>query len=191
VSLSFPTIDVVIPVFNRSAELARALDSLVSQSDTSFGVIICDDGSSEDISAVTRLYNDRLQMSLVRIENSGGPARPRNVGVATSRATWISFLDSDDWWLKHRMSRVREVLNDDGDLVYHQLSEERPVQNTLNRKGHNSIIGHALQTADPLLHMLRLGNPIPTSACTVRRQSLIDIGGFEESQSLASVEDFD
>ena len=186
-----PSIDVVIPVFNRSAELARALDSLTCQTDPNFGIIICDDGSSEDISAVTCLYKDRLTIDLVRIENSGGPARPRNVATSRSNADWISFLDSDDYWYPERMAAVRDALTSDCDLVYHLLREERPSPQTYGSQNEDIIIGNALQVGDPIVHMLRFGNPIPTSACTVRRRSLTDIGGFEESQSLASVEDFD
>ncbi|GAA3735821.1 glycosyltransferase involved in cell wall biosynthesis [Sphingorhabdus rigui] len=186
-----PSVDVIIPVFNRSAELARALNSLACQSDPCFGVIVCDDGSSEDISAVTQQFSDRLNLELIRIENSGGPARPRNQGVARSQAIWVSFLDSDDWWFPDRMALIREALRSEYDLVYHQLQEVRPEHNTLNRKSKSGIIGSALHGSDPLLQMVRSGNPIPTSACIVRRKSLIDIGGFDESSDLASVEDFD
>lgn len=185
------TVDVIIPVFNRSAELARALNSLACQSDPCFGVIVCDDGSIEDISAVTQQFSARLNLELIRIENSGGPARPRNLGVARSQAIWVSFLDSDDWWFPDRMALIREALRSEYDLVYHQLQEVRSEQNTLKRKAKNGIIGSALHGSDPLLQMVRSGNPIPTSACIVRRQSLIDVGGFDESSDLASVEDFD
>jgi glycosyltransferase involved in cell wall biosynthesis len=187
--LLLPSVDVIIPVFNRSAELARALNSLACQSDPCFGVIVCDDGSSENISAVTQLFSDRLNLELIRIENSGGPARPRNQGVARSQAIWVSFLDSDDWWFPDRMARIREALRNEYDLVYHQLRQVRPEQNGLNRKTKSETIGSALHGSDPLLQMVRSGNPIPTSACIVRRQSLIDVGGFDENSAL--VEDFD
>ena len=39
--------------------------------------------------------------------------------------------------------------------------------------------------------MIRFGNPLPTSATTVRRELMMAIGGFDENQNLASVEDFD
>jgi hypothetical protein len=39
--------------------------------------------------------------------------------------------------------------------------------------------------------MIRFGNPLPTSATTVRRELMMEIGGFDESRDLASVEDFD
>ncbi|MBL0923390.1 MAG: glycosyltransferase family 2 protein [Sphingomonadaceae bacterium] len=186
------SVDVIIPVFNRSEELIRALDSLLLQTDADFGVIVCDDGSNEDISAVTNLYKDQLELKLIRIENSGGPARPRNVAVANSRATWISFLDSDDWWFTEKIAEVRKALDGSCDLVYHQLQTVRSRNAAeADPSVHREIIGDAIRTADPLRHMLKFGNPVPTSACVVRRKMLEKIGGFEESRALASVEDFD
>lgn len=185
------SITVVIPTYNRCVELARALDSLVAQTDADFDVIVCDDGSTEDIKAVTQAYTDRLRLQLLRIDNSGGPARPRNVAVAAAHTNWVSFLDSDDWWKPQRMARVRASLENGVDVVYHQLTVHRADASPSKKPLHGSLLGEPLRSADPLIHMIRFGNPLPTSAITVRRELMIAIGGFDESQALASVEDFD
>lgn len=185
------TVTVIIPVFNRSGELARALEALVAQSDPDFEVIVCDDGSSEDISAVTQSYSDKLRMQLLRIDNSGGPARPRNVAAVAAQSQWLSFLDSDDWWFPNRMARIKVELDGSHEIVYHQLQINRADKNSQTRPAHGSLLGAPLSVSDPLLHMIRFGNPLPTSATTVRRQLMLDIEGFDESRALASVEDFD
>jgi glycosyltransferase involved in cell wall biosynthesis len=183
------SITVVIPTYNRGLELARALDSLVAQTDADFDVIVCDDGSTEDIAAVTRAYTDRLRLQLLRIENSGGPARPRNVAVAAAQTCWVSFLDSDDWWIPQRMARVKTSLTMGADIVYHQLAVHRVEASTDGKHPHGSLLGDPLRLADPLMHMIRFGNPLPTSATIVRRELMMEIGGFDESSDL--VEDFD
>lgn len=185
------SITVVVPVFNRANELVRLLESLIVQTDSDFDVIVCDDGSTEDIGAVTRAYSDRLRLQLLRIENSGGPAKPRNVAVAASKTRWVSFLDSDDWWAPHRMARVKASLGDGADIFYHQLTVCRADAETDKKPSHGALLGNQMRLPDPLLHMIRFGNPLPTSATTVRRELLMAIGGFDESRDLASVEDFD
>ena len=185
------SITVVVPVFNRPHELARMLDSLLVQSDSDFDVIVCDDGSTEDIEAVTRAYTARLRLQLLRIENSGGPAKPRNVAVAAAQTQWVSFLDSDDWWTPQRMARVKTVLKTGADIVYHQLTVHRADMSANEKPPHGSLLGDPLRSSDPLMHMIRFGNPLPTSATTVRRELMMEIGGFDESRDLASVEDFD
>ncbi|WP_374522366.1 glycosyltransferase family 2 protein [Hydrogenophaga sp.] len=182
---------VVIPTYNRSHELVRALDSLVAQTDTGFEVIVCDDGSTEDIASAIQGFHGRLRLRLMRIDNSGGPARPRNVATQAATTRWISYLDSDDWWYPSRMARLRGELNDDRDIVYHPLRVERADHDSAAKPAHGAEIGEALRDQDPVWHMIRFGNPLATSGTTVKRELIMTIGGFDESRELASVEDFD
>jgi glycosyltransferase involved in cell wall biosynthesis len=178
------TITVVIPVFNRTTELARALESLRHQTDPEFDVVVCDDGSTEDIAAVVEPYRELLRLTLLSMPNSGGPATPRNIGWRHSNAEWISFLDSDDWWAKERMATVKAALDDASDVVYHQLQRRGP-------SAEGKVLGRPLAARDPLAGMLADGNPLATSAVLVRRHCLETMGGFDEDPRLASVEDFD
>jgi glycosyltransferase involved in cell wall biosynthesis len=187
----FDDVTVVIPTYNRSEELARALNSLTTQTDSAFDVIVCDDGSTEDIASVTKVYAQRLQLQLLRIDNSGGPARPRNVATEAANTHWISYLDSDDWWYPSRMARLKAELSDDRDIVYHALRIERANGDLTVNPPHGAEVGVPLRTDDPIWHMIRFGNPLATSGTTVRRALVMDIGGFDESRELASVEDFD
>lgn len=182
---------VVIPTFNRSHELVRALDSLVAQTDTDFEVIVCDDGSTEDIASAVEGFYGRLRLRLICIENSGGPARPRNLATEVATTRWISYLDSDDWWYPSRMARLRSELVDDLDIVYHPLRVERADHDSAAKPAHGAEIGEALRDRDPVWHMIRFGNPLATSGTTVKRELIMTIGGFDGSRELASVEDFD
>ena len=182
---------VVIPTFNRSNELKRALNSLVAQTDTDFNVIVCDDGSTEDIEVVISQFIHLLKLELVRIDNSGGPARPRNIATLKAKTKWISYLDSDDFWYPSRIARVKSYLNDDHDLMYHPLRVERADYNTNSKPPHGSQIGESLRTTDATWHMIRFGNPIATSGTIIKRDVIIANGGFDESPNLLSIEDFD
>jgi len=185
-----PSVTVVIPTYNRGEELRRALNCLARQTDPDFDVFVCDDGSSEDIQSVVDDFRSKLTITCERISNSGGPARPRNIGVARARAAWVSFLDSDDWWLPNRMASIKPHLADDVDVVYHSLSVTRSP--TANHVGSGDAqLGLPLRDPDVLMHMLRFGNPLPTSATLVRTALMRDIGGFDDRRELASVEDFD
>ena len=185
------SLTVVIPCYNRQDELARALDSLVAQTYGAFDVIVCDDGSTDDIPAVVARYTDRLSVTCLSIGNSGGPARPRNVGIAHSKAEWISFLDSDDWWFPDRIAHVQAALTDAVDIVYHRLRKHACDGSADHGKPLPDLVGHNLDGADPLRTMIMRGNPVATSGATVRRTVLVESGGFCDDRALASVEDFD
>ena len=183
-----PQISVVIPVYNRSFELRRALESLVAQTKVDFEVLVCDDGSTEDIRAVISPFENQIDVRYQRIENSGGPARPRNVAIGMARGEWISFLDSDDWWDDGRMATVSASLSDDIDFLYHPLRvvTDSGLTRTLERR---SVIGSPFK-GDALSQMVMHGNPVPNSAAVVRRSLLLKIGGICEDPAIVA-EDFD
>lgn len=185
-----PFLSVVIPVFNRPADLARALKSLVAQTESNFEVIIVDDGSTEDVKSVANDYVGRLNLKFIRIENSGGPARPRNIGIQASQAAWISLLDSDDWWCPTRIAEVYSVIkkNPEFDVFYHKLkivSDNRYV-----KWWSTKTLGHKI-TGDPFIHLLTFGNALPNSSVVIRKSCFEIFGGINESPEFVSVEDFD
>jgi glycosyltransferase involved in cell wall biosynthesis len=185
-----PLFSVIIPVYNRPNELKRSLNSLTTQTYLNFEVIIVDDGSSEDIKSVVDRYITQLDIVFIRIENSGGPARPRNTGIRASKAKWISFLDSDDWWCPSRIAEVSEEIarHPQFDVFYHKL---KTISGNAKRHWWSSTtLGFSL-SPNPFLDLMTLGNALPNSAVVIRKSSFDKYGYFNESQQLSSVEDFD
>jgi glycosyltransferase involved in cell wall biosynthesis len=181
------SITVVIPAYERGQELARALDSLVAQTVKAFDVVVCDDGSKEDLRRVVSRFSSFLPVKYLRIENSGGPGRPRNRAIQDATGSWISFLDSDDWWKPTRVERIAQLLGPDVDVVYHRL-EVCQAAGAVSVEKHPAFVGEACGP-QPLVRMITRGNPIPNSAAVVRRGLLERLGGITEDHR--SVEDFD
>jgi glycosyltransferase involved in cell wall biosynthesis len=185
-----PLISVVIPVYNRSWELRRALEALARQTEQNFEVVVCDDGSTEDIRAVVATFEHQLDLQYQRIENSGGPARPRNVAIGLARGEWIAFLDSDDWWDDDRLAVVGAELVGGIDFLYHSLRVVTAPGVTTRTLEHRAVIGEPLR-GEALRHLALFGNPVPNSAAVVRRSLLLGIGGICEERAIVAVEDFD
>jgi glycosyltransferase involved in cell wall biosynthesis len=95
---------VIVPTYQRAPVLLRALDSVLAQTDPSFGLVVVDDGSTDDTAAVVGRIEDE-RVSYVRQEHAGVSAA-RNAGVQASQGEILAFLDSDDevspQWL-HRL----------------------------------------------------------------------------------------
>lgn len=90
-------VSIVIPVFNRGDLLSDVLDGLVHQTIAAeaMEILLCDDGSTEDLSAVMRRFAAMLPgLRLLRQENSG-PAAARNLGIRHASTNVVLFLDSD------------------------------------------------------------------------------------------------
>ena len=88
-------ISVVIPVFNREALIARAIDSVLSQTLHAYEIIVVDDGSTDNTPNILKSYHDKIRV--ITIANSG-VSKARNVGIKNSQGRWICLLDSDDIW---------------------------------------------------------------------------------------------
>jgi glycosyltransferase involved in cell wall biosynthesis len=184
-----PLFSIIIPIFNRSWQLRRSLESLKSQTFKDFEVIVCDDGSTEDIASVVKEFEQILDIGLNQIPNWGGPAKPRNEGLKLAQGEWIAFLDSDDWWDENRLEAVAQALSESVDFLYHPLRVIREFDSGSSREK-RSRLGDPLN-GDPFQQMLLLGNPIPTSAAVVRKDLILSHGGMSEERGLIALEDFD
>lgn len=89
---------VIVPVHNRSSELRLLLEAMSRQalSPAEFEVLVCDDGSTEDLGAIvaSSVQEHGLSIRLLRQEWAG-PASARNLGLAQARGTIIASIDSD------------------------------------------------------------------------------------------------
>lgn len=189
--MTIPLISVVIPVFNRLDHLARALQSLSGQSYSNFDVVIIDDGSTEDIFSVVALFHDVLAIQYLKIENSGGPARPRNIGIEMAKSEWVSFLDSDDYWMPSRISEMATLFSrfPSIDIFYHKLNII--TNNALCRRWWEAKNLGSDIPGDPFISLMTLGDMIPTSSAIVRRSCFFKHGFFNENKEISSVEDYD
>lgn len=182
-----PRVSVVIPNYNRADDLQRCLNSLVAQTFTDFEVLVCDDGSTDNSAEVAVDFSDRLDLRFDTADNFGGPARPRNRGIALARAPFVAFLDSDDWWAPGKLAHSVPVLEAGADLVYHDLFIVRtPDQQTFGAKVESSQ-----PRALMFQSLLCTGISIPNSSAVVRKSLLNEIGGICEDKELVSVEDYD
>lgn len=85
---------VIVPVYNRPAEVDELLESLTHQTYTNFEVIIVEDGSVEDCKAEVEKVKDALNVTYFFKANSG-PGQSRNYGAERAQGEWLVFLDSD------------------------------------------------------------------------------------------------
>ena len=90
-------IDIIVPIYNRSAYIPNLISQLEKQTFRDFRVIFVDDGSRDDSYEVLRrcLKDAGFDHLLIRQEN-GGAAAARNTGLRAVEADWIGFMDSDD-----------------------------------------------------------------------------------------------
>lgn len=98
-----PLVSVVIPVFNRAHTLRRAIESVLIQEMDAWELVVVDDGSTDQSTAIPLSYGDP-RIRLLRHEANRGAAAARNTGVQAARGRYVAFLDSDDEWLPGKLA---------------------------------------------------------------------------------------
>jgi glycosyltransferase involved in cell wall biosynthesis len=182
-------ISVVVPCFNRSHIIKKCIDSVLNQTFKDFELIIIDNGSTDDTKAVVQSYID--QDSRVKYfwqENTGSPAGSRNSGIRTSSGQWISFLDSDDRWLDNKLEVVsEEIKHSTEQTIAISHWENHYIDNTFSKVLNHGYLGNE----NLYKKLLFKGNCYSTSAMTVKKSAILEVGLFNESKSYFAVEDYD
>ena len=176
-----PEVSVIIPTFNRSTMILRALSSVLAQDHPSFEVIVVDDGSTDD----TRVNIPRdKRVSLVVHPTNRGVSAARNTGIRYSSGRLVAFLDSDDYWMPEKLSRQAGFFAARPAAVACQTGER------WIRKGRrvNPGLRHAKPSGDIFLRSLELCVVSP-SAVMLKRSVLDEVGLFDEH--LPACEDYD
>jgi len=177
-----PLVSVIIPTYNRSGMLRRAVHSVLAQTYSAFELIVVDDGSVEDLTLVKGLVEDSGGQ-FFRIARSGVSAS-RNLGVRLSKGEWIAFLDSDDEWKADKLSKQ---------MTFHKLKPEYLISQTediwiRNGKQLNKKLKYYAPGGDIFSNCLSLCCINP-SAVVLNHKVLERVGVFDEG--LPVCEDYD
>lgn len=108
---SSPFFSVVIPTYNRSALLKRALNSLISQTEPDWEALIIDDESDDDTyTQVLPYLESHSKIKYIHQTHKGCPGS-KNTGIFSARGRFITFLDSDDEFHPEHLQSRKHILH--------------------------------------------------------------------------------
>jgi len=147
-----------------------------------FEVLVCDDGSTEDLRSVAELPRghalaDRELDVIYLRQPQLGPASARNLGIRNARASIIAMTDSDtipapDWLSKlvAALDANPNASGVEGKVIAKNAGEFDPIG-----EGPSNLEGGVFLTCN----------------CAYRRDALDRVGGFDESFPYPAYEDTD
>jgi len=103
----FPSISVVIPVYNGTNYLREAIDSVLLQTYSNYEIIVVDDGSTDKTWEMIQSYGTKVRG--IRQENRG-VAGALNNGIRNSNSDYVAWLSHDDLFLPDKLQRQIDFL---------------------------------------------------------------------------------
>ncbi len=111
------SVSVVIPTFNRSVSLIRAINSVNEQTFKADEIIVVDDCSTFSISELLTEYSN---IKIIRNYKNLGASESRNTGANQSICDYVAFLDSDDAWHPYKLEKQIKIAyqHPDAAIIY-------------------------------------------------------------------------
>jgi glycosyltransferase involved in cell wall biosynthesis len=183
-----------MPVYNTERHVEAAIRSVLASDLPEIEVIALDDGSTDRSLAIVRSIADP-RLVVVPLPASGGPSRPRNLGIARARAPYVALLDADDLMKPDKLSMTvaamdahpqagvafgdYERIDADGRLFEESTLSGYPVFAQLQA---TALVGgwRLIRQPDFALGLLH-ENFIGTSGVVLRKSVLDRVGAFDEA----------
>lgn len=90
-------VSIILPVYNVQDYLETSIQSVLSQTHTSFELIIVNDGSTDSSLEICRHYANTDNRIKLIDKSNGGLSSARNAGLDVADGDYVYFLDSDDY----------------------------------------------------------------------------------------------
>jgi glycosyltransferase involved in cell wall biosynthesis len=176
---------VLLPVYNAGAALPEAIESILSQEEADFELIVVDDCSTDDSAQAIRRYaaSDARIRPIFHSRNAG-LAVTLNEGVAAARSDLVVRMDQDDVSLPKRIGTLVEFMRQHpeiavaGSFVYHM--GRRPADDRLVRVP----VEHA-----EIVRTLERDNCMYHPSVILRRDAILGVGGYRTE--FRNTEDYD
>jgi len=176
-------ISVIIPTYNRSKELLRAVNSVLNQTIPVLEILICDDGSTDDSYSLIKSLNNPT-IIWINCGRNGNAAIPRNIGIKNAKGNWVAFLDSDDEWMPYKIQyQINHIESTNANAVS---------SNAINIyvKTKKYSIYHKKNYTNLNFPKLIFSNYVITSSVLIKKNLLIKYKLFPEDQSFVGIEDY-
>lgn len=193
-SFRTPYVSVVVPAYNAERYIAATVGSALDAREPDVEVLVVDDGSTDRTVAAVHAIDDP-RITVISIAASGGPSRPRNIGIRQARAPYVSLLDSDDLLKPGKLAASvaalerypsagfafgdYERMDEDGNVFETSFSYAYPVFRRI--KSQPAGDGWQLIPQRELARALLYENFIGTSGVVLRRDLAMELDGFDET----------
>lgn len=178
-------VSIVVPTYNRPAQLARCLRSMTELDfDGQFEVILVDDGGNTDLQDVIEAVSDDLVVTLITAEHAG-PSQARNEGVLAARGRAIALTDDDCTFNRNWLNSMwRHFEQQPDDMLGGHTANA--LENNVYASASQLLVGYVCNYYS---RKPESGYFFTSNNLFLSRQKFLDVGGFDARFKSAGGED--
>lgn len=166
-----PRVSVVIPTWERSRLLRRAIESVLTQTEQDFELLVVDDGSPTDAAErVVKACAD-TRARYLKLPHHQGVSAARNAGILAATGKYVAFLDDDDEWLPEKLESQVRFIETSGASIGAVYTAQQAI---------DEETGRVATIRFPERFRPEAGNSITTSSVLIRRHCFDSVGLFDE-----------
>lgn len=177
-----PTVSVIIPVHNGGSYFRTCLSKLAQAVPRPIEIIVVADGDSDGSWRLAKEFGAKL----IRIPESGGPARARNLGAQAAKGDILFFVDAD-------VAVCPEAIGYAISVFKHNPYLAAAIGSYDDAPGDPGFLSQYRNLMHHYVH--QTGNEEASTfwgACgLIRREIFLKMGGFNESYRRPSIEDIE
>ena len=107
-------VSVIMPYYKKLEYVSKSIDSVLNQSYKKFElIIIYDDENKDDLIHLKKIAEKNKKIKIIENSKNLGAGQSRNIGIKYSNGELVSFIDSDDYWFKEKISKQINFMNKD------------------------------------------------------------------------------
>lgn len=168
-----PLFSIIIPTLNEEKFLPHLLDSLVTQTNKNFEVIVIDGKSTDETVSVAQAYTKKLPSLTVLSSKRGLPIQ-RNEGAKIARGEWFVFSDADSVLMPYFMDRVESFIKKEIPSVFTTWFQS---DSSINKDAIFTLLSNLF-----IETMLFFKRPFPQGPLACFRRDIFEmIGGYDET----------
>ena len=178
--MTTPFFSIVLPTKNNAVFLELAIDSIISQTYRDWELIIVNDGSTDNTTALLQQYLSDTRVQVHTLDQSKGVPYALNLGISHATGEWVVRHDGDDVSLPSRLGTLHNFIKSRADLVLlgsdiYLCNRDGAIYSTQTYCYDDQAIRNKWLRASPFCH----------PSITFRRASFLQAGGYNASLRVA------
>jgi glycosyltransferase involved in cell wall biosynthesis len=132
---------VIMPTYNQSAYIRRAIQSLFSQMYQQWELIIINDGCTDNTEIYIQDYLSDNRINYIKNERNRGLGFALNQGLDAAKYEHIAYLPSDDFYYTEHLQTLEEAFDESNDRILVYTTADSEIINSLQQITRKSTNG--------------------------------------------------